>query len=307
MDATESIQAASNAESTVLAALTSESATLAELKQRIKGKVRLKPPQLKALLDGLLAQHKIHQRPRPGNGAKKKTIEFAVGAPPPPPPPPPLPRDIAPPEILAILQGGPLTPSELKKRVKQAVPGLKDPDLTSIMADLVSAKKVYARRKSGKNGVPTKTLQAYVLFGPGAFIAPVMACWAQARTEARAEGVADEALVASLLAALASAGCSVTAGVTEPISDDRAEVLRGVRALEAREGRGALIPIRKLRESLRLNKPRLDAALLGLFADDAVILHHHDYVGSLSDAERNELVLDRHGNHYIGVALRGES
>jgi hypothetical protein len=78
-----------------------------------------------------------------------------------------------------------------------------------------------------------------------------------------------------------------------------------VRRFVEREGSGSLIPIRKLRGSLELPKNRFDAAVLQLYADDAVILHHHDFVGSLSDAERNELVLDKHGNHYIGVALRG--
>lgn len=80
-----------------------------------------------------------------------------------------------------------------------------------------------------------------------------------------------------------------------------------MRRLVEREGSGSLIPIRKLRGSLELPKSRFDAAVLQLYADNTVILHHHDYVGNLSDAERNELVLDKHGNHYIGVALRGEN
>jgi hypothetical protein len=55
-----------------------------------------------------------------------------------------------------------------------------------------------------------------------------------------------------------------------------------------------------------LTKARFDAALLELYGTDAIILHHHDYVGNLSTTERDELVADRYGNYYVGVALRGE-
>jgi hypothetical protein len=36
-----------------------------------------------------------------------------------------------------------------------------------------------------------------------------------------------------------------------------------------------------------------------------VSLHHHDYPSSLSPSERDELVLDTHGTHYVGIAPRG--
>lgn len=309
MDATEATPAGSNAESAILDVLRAEPLAATELKRRIKAKLGLKENEYKAVLDGLLSQLKIHGRPKLGkNGRPTKTPStYALGAPPPPPPPP---LELAPDAVLRSLRDGPLLAAELQKRVKQVLPGLAGKDLSAVLADLVAAGKVYERRKRGKNGKPTKTVESYVLGGPPAadFIAPVLASWKEVHAEASAAGVKDEALITALLEALSAAGFSVPAsGTAAAPVDDRADVLRGVQVLEAREGQGALIPMRKLREALRLNKARFDAAVLGLYAEDAVILHHHDYVGSLTEAERNELVLDRHGNYYVGVALRGES
>ncbi len=302
----EAIHTGSNAESTVLALLASASATSSELHKLIKSKVRLTPKQLGALLDGLVEQRKIHGRRRKGKSGLTRTIEFTVGAPPPLAPPP---RDVAPKQILSSLQAGPLSPADLKKSVKQALPELALDDFTAILGELVRAGRVYGRSKLGKSAKPTKSIELYRLGGPLAadFIPPVLLSWTEANSSALAAGVKSDAMVYALLEALRSAGFNVPidGAATKPV-DDRADVLRGVHSLEAREGRGALIPIRKLRAALRLDKARFDAAVLALYGDDAVILHHHDFVGNLTEAERNELVLDRHGNYYVGVALRGE-
>lgn len=79
----------------------------------------------------------------------------------------------------------------------------------------------------------------------------------------------------------------------------------GIHELLKREGKGALISIRKLRAALTLDKERFDGAVLGLYYRDNLVLHHHDNVGNMSEAERNELILDKHGNYYVGVALAG--
>lgn len=308
MDATEATPAGSNAESAILDVLRAEPLAATELKRRIKAKLGLKENEYKAVLDGLLSQLKIHGRPKLGkNGRPTKTPStYALGAPPLPPPPP---LELAPDAVLRSLRDGPLLAAELQKRVKQVLPGLASKDLSAALADLVAAGKVYGRRKRDKKGKLGK-VESYLLGGPPAadFIAPVLTSWRKVHAEAKAEGVKGDALITALLEALSAAGFSVpSSGIAASPVDDRADVLRGVQVLEAREGQGALIPMRKLREALRLNKARFDAAVLGLYAEDAVILHHHDYVGSLTEAERNELVLDRHGNYYVGVALRGES
>ena len=204
---------------------------------------------------------------------------------------------------------GPLSPAELKARLDKKVPGVTATDLKSVLDELTTARRIYVRFKRGKDRKPTKTIEAYGIGGPPVeeFVAPVIEKWKEMRTAAKSAGVRDQDLLAALLEELTRAGVSV--GPTpSPISpaNDGADVLRGVRELVAREGHGALIPIRKLRGALQIPKDRFDAAVLALYANDTLILHHHDYVGNLSDAEKSELVLDPHGNYYVGVALRGE-
>jgi hypothetical protein len=308
MNATEQGHSGTTAEAVILDLLMSAPVAAPDLKKRVRQRVTgLNDTQYKQVLDGLVAARKVHGRFKVGkNGKPSKSIEaYAFGAPPPPPPPP---REGAPKAILAVLQEGPLVPAELKQRVRRTVTGLTDADYKACVAELSKQRKVYGRRKRAANGKPTKTVAAYSL-APVAdeFVTPVVERWKEMRAEAAAAGLKDETLVAALLDALGLSGSSSprpTPG--PPPGQDRDEVLRSVRAHVAREGHGALIPIRRLRSTLQLAKDRFDAALLELYGDDAIILHHHDYVGNLSEAERNELVMDRHGNYYIGVALRGE-
>jgi hypothetical protein len=77
-----------------------------------------------------------------------------------------------------------------------------------------------------------------------------------------------------------------------------------MRRIEPRAERGALVGFRDLRRTAQLEKEAFDRAVLELARQGRVSLHRHDYVGSLSPAERDELVVDGAGNHYIGVALR---
>jgi len=312
MNAMEHNHSGSSAEAVILDELKSAPLAAAQLKERVLKKLNgLKATQFKAYLDALVAAQRVHGVHELGaKGKPKKTIAtYVFGAPPPPPPPKPAPRELAPNEILKLLGAGTLSANLLKERVKANLPGLALKDYTSVLAALTSAHEIYGRRKLNKDGKPSKTVESYSLGGPppDEFIAPVLAKWKEARGEAAAVGVSEQALVAALLAGLSREGVNIRrADSVEPSGDDRTNVLRGVQALVAREGHGALIPIRKLRAALQLPKSRLDEAVLQLYADDALILHHHDYVGNLSEAERDELVLDRHGNYYVGVALRGE-
>ena len=313
MNALEHTPAVTAAESIILAELATASLPPPELKKRVRAKVKgLKDKECKAHLDALIAAQRIHALFKPSKtGKPSKTIEaYSLGAPPPPPPPPPPPRELAPDEILSLLHRGPLTPAALKTQLNENVPGLTAADFKAILAELVATRRIYARPKRDKTGKPTKTIEGYSLGGPpaGQFIAPLLVKWKEVCSEAAAAGVTAEALAAALVEGLAKQGVEIRLAESEaPAGDDRSDVLKGVRELVAREGHGALIPIRKLRGALRLPKDRFDTAVLELYGQDTLILHHHDYVGNLSDAERDELVLDRHGNYYIGVALRGEA
>jgi len=294
-------------ESAILAELMAAApVAAADLKARVQSKVAgLKDKHYKSVLDGLVAARKIHARPKLGSAGKPtKTIaSYGLGA---PPPPPPTPRELAPAAILEALRQGAMSPKALAAEVAASVPGLTLKDLKPALAELVAARKIHGQPKRGKSGKATKTIEAYVLGGPepGEFLAPVLALWREKQAEALAAGIGEEHLLTALLAALNK---DISAVVLPRADDanDRDLVLRVVRHLVDREGAGALVPLRKVRAELRLSKERFDAAVLQLYAQDALILHHHDYVGSLSSAERDGLVIDEHGNHYVGVALRG--
>lgn len=81
------------------------------------------------------------------------------------------------------------------------------------------------------------------------------------------------------------------------------QVMSGLESVVAKEGEGTLVAMRTLRESVPLSKEKFDAAVLDLYAKDKVILHHHDYVASLTPKERAALVTDKYGNNWHGIAL----
>jgi hypothetical protein len=67
---------------------------------------------------------------------------------------------------------------------------------------------------------------------------------------------------------------------------------------------GALVSLRELRRSVAVQGKNFDRAVLHLAEEGRVALHHHDYPGSLTEEERNEMVSDDRGTYYIGVSLR---
>jgi len=311
MESSDQSQSTASPESAILAELSASApVAAADLKKRVFSKVTgLKPKRYNAVLDALIASRKIHGRSKIGGKGKpmKSIASYALGAPPPPPPPP---RELAPQAILEALKTGGLAPTALQAKVKTSVPELTAKDLKDVLAELVAARTIYARRKRDKNGKPTTTIERYVLGGPepDEFLSPVLTAWKAQCSEALAAGITEDQMLAALVTLLPSKQVApVEAGRAHgpDVIEDGDAVLRGLRELVARDGAGALIPVRRLRAELRLAKEQFDAAVLQLYARDAIILHHHDYVGSLSTAERDALVIDKHGNHYVGVALRG--
>src|SRR5688572_20590763 len=150
MEAMQSTRLDAGAESAILAALGAGQITAAELKRRVKAKVRLDNEQYTAQLNALLAQRKIHQRRNLGkDGRPTRTLgSYAVGAPPPPLPPP---HEIAPKLILTMLEAGPLALADLKQSLKKALPELRAADLTGVLGELVAGGQVHGRRKRGKD------------------------------------------------------------------------------------------------------------------------------------------------------------
>lgn len=77
-------------------------------------------------------------------------------------------------------------------------------------------------------------------------------------------------------------------------------------ALEEADRRrpGDLHLVRLVRVRAELPKARFDDAALRLSERREIVLHHHDYPGSLSPDKLAELIHDRRaGVYYVGIAL----
>jgi len=100
---------------------------------------------------------------------------------------------------------------------------------------------------------------------------------------------------------------------SSPIVDEVKKLL--IRANPAAV-RGALVSVKELRRSTNLPKSVLDSLMIQAMRTGKVVGHKHDYVSSLSDADRNVLVNDPKaedyghsgtkfkGAYYVGFAIR---
>jgi len=88
-----------------------------------------------------------------------------------------------------------------------------------------------------------------------------------------------------------------------PTKEDERIVIDAIRQISAREPTSSLLSLRKIRARQTLSKERFDAAVLRLSVGGVVVLHHHDFPESLAAPEREGLVLDANGTHYVGLAL----
>ncbi|HKX31201.1 MAG TPA: hypothetical protein VJ302_26160 [Blastocatellia bacterium] len=71
--------------------------------------------------------------------------------------------------------------------------------------------------------------------------------------------------------------------------------------------RGGLVPLNELWQSLQhegWDKAGFDRTVLNLAEKYRVSLQRHNFPASLNEQERAELVADRLGNYYVGIALR---
>ena len=208
--------------------------------------------------------------------------------------------------IRDALSGGPVSRSDL---VRRAGLRLRGAELDALLARLVAEQKIFAHPKASRAGLPTKAIGAYGLEPPApppakAFLRSAAKGLRAAVHKARAHGVSDAALLDELLLML---GFEATAPATPDPKMDAEVTLSELRELSRQEPTGALIPVRRLRGRMAFDKARFDAAVLELARSERVILHHHDLPEQLGADERQALVVDRHGTHYVGIALRQSS
>jgi hypothetical protein len=225
------------------------------------------------------------------------------------------PREAAESAIVSALREGKLKAKDLEARVKGVAVGIGKKDYAAILDGLVRTGRVHVHFKSAKNGLPGTTKEAYALEPQSppdgkAFVAKALQALKDAFVVARRYRVAPAEVVAALVRAsgldhgalLSALGGSVDVALHSSVGDEDT-VLDGLKLLISRERTGALIPISHLRRALNLNPRRFDSLVLDLERAGKVILHHHDFPGNLSENERAELVVDKYGTHYVGIAL----
>ncbi|MES1175998.1 MAG: hypothetical protein ABUL62_16880 [Myxococcales bacterium] len=118
----------------------------------------------------------------------------------------------------------------------------------------------------------------------------------KALTSTDAKGVPREVVANALLSEL---GLSPLPGA--PAQDGFLEALNQL----ATDNPGqALLSVRDLRARTGLGKEQFDKLALDLSRQGVISLHHHDHPASLSDLDREQLVRDARGTHYIGIAVR---
>ena len=100
------------------------------------------------------------------------------------------------------------------------------------------------------------------------------------------------------------AASSVTTDAAAGGREEAVDLLALMQIVEPSADRGVLVAARVLRAAAKIPKAEFDTLTLQLSRQGKIALHEHDFVGSLSCEERDELVTDGHGNYYVGMALR---
>lgn len=71
---------------------------------------------------------------------------------------------------------------------------------------------------------------------------------------------------------------------------------------------GDLFPARELRKVIPLSKEVFDQTAIDLSKKDKIILHHHDFVGNLTEEEKYQLIHNKkYDIYYVGVGAKRDS
>jgi DNA-binding HxlR family transcriptional regulator len=207
--------------------------------------------------------------------------------------------------ILEALDDRPLTQTELKNKFRSLLIGWPQIKCLEIVEQLIKERRVYkvvpltgkARLLSTRSQATT---QDYVK------LALQLAITKLAKRGIRSE----EVLAAAQEVLLGSSNQSETVPPPSapPTQIDLPQlILDRMFHLNSAAATGALVSLSELRHALQVEIPGktdFDREVLQLAEQGRVALHRHDYVSSLSQAERDALVLDQSGNHFIGIAVR---
>lgn len=198
---------------------------------------------------------------------------------------------------------GPQTAAALRKGVKW----LSDAQFEQLFHRLTASQEVWRHPPLGKVkqdlfGIRPPSPEPY-LHEVGSLLKTVVSKLTEAR-------VPRDDLRRAVVQVMEQAGITFGANATTRTASmpsyppEGVDLIALMKQLEPGAERGALISSRDLRRVARLEKVQFDNAVLDLSRQGRLSLHRHDYVTSLSPAERDELVSDGTGNYYVGMALR---
>jgi hypothetical protein len=186
----------------------------------------------------------------------------------------------------------PVTGAQLRGLVSRLAPGYE-----SVVARwLARAKKKHVLfvRKGRRLGREPEPVDVEAL------LATVLKALRTALKTAEKRGVSRERLADVLLAAL-----DVRSRGNDGTGNGRADFLAALDRLSAEDPSTALLSVRALRRRLSFEKRAFDELALRLAREGVVSLHYHDFPASLPESERNDLIVDAKGTHYVGIARRG--
>jgi hypothetical protein len=220
--------------------------------------------------------------------------------------------------LLEALAAGPATLTQLKKLTKKAAPQLTDAVCQQTLARLVESGRLFVLPPQGQLKTERYSLTPLdarqFLAGPLEKLLETLAAQLGPAGVSRAEVAAtasqlclswEPAAVELYVAGQSSDAATPTA---EQLLDQALlqTIYDRITMVEPAAPIGALVSVRELRRALdfqNLSKTEFDRALLALADSQRVLLHAHDFPGSLSPADRAAMVEDEQGHVYIGVML----
>ncbi len=220
------------------------------------------------------------------------------------------PSEVAARVVVAAVRERARSKVELAKIVKAELPWLGKID--PVIAQLLAAGKIFAHPQL-RQGLPTKAIAKYARepapsLPPERFLDETVRALQKAVRKAEPHGISIRVLLDELRRRFERQIVGgVDAAASTASSADVQRTFAALQALSAREPGAGLLSLRQLRASLDLEKSRFDSAVLALAQQGRVILHHHDFPGSLSEGERDKLVVDANGTHFVGIALGAAS
>jgi hypothetical protein len=207
-----------------------------------------------------------------------------------------------------LLRDGPVPAAAFKQRLQGAAPGHKAL-VPEWLKGALARRVLFEHAAQNGSAQRAKAAKTSKFYGARPDLNTLLK---KTQTALRSEVARADALNVSrqeLLQHLArELGVSVSAAAHAPPKlepkRERELLLEELQLLAARHPPGALFAVQELRALSSLDKARLDHAALALAAEGKVVLHHHDHPKALPEAERQLLIEDERGTHYVGIAFK---